>query len=157
LWIRDDGACVQVLDEYVQPQRTMCEHIELIESRPWKSKRICCDPAGNGRNDQTAESNVSFLKRRGYRVLSKRSLIVEGLELIRTALRPGAGKPTLLIHRRCKNLINAMQGYRYADTGSGELPLKDGEHDHLIDALRYFYVNRDRALLNAPPPLPRPY
>ena len=28
--------------------------------------------------------------------------------------------------------------------GGGENPQKDGEHDHLIDALRYFFVNRGR-------------
>jgi len=37
-------------------------------------------------------------------------------------------------------LIRALQHYRYPDAG-GELPLKDGEHDHLIDALRYHFVN----------------
>jgi hypothetical protein len=34
-----------------------------------------------------------------------------------------------------------MQSYRYG-AGGGEIPLKDGEHDHFIDALRYHYVNR---------------
>jgi hypothetical protein len=144
LWIADDGVNVRVLDEYVQPQRTMADHVEQIESRRWKSKRICCDPAGNGRNDQTAESNVQFLKRRDYTVHTKHSMIVEGLEMIRAALRPGAGVPSLFIDPCCKNLIAAMQGYRYPENGTGELPLKDGEHDHLIDALRYFYVNRLR-------------
>jgi len=33
-----------------------------------------------------------------------------------------------------------MKSYRYGE-GGGEVPLKDGEHDHLIDALRYFFVN----------------
>jgi len=34
-----------------------------------------------------------------------------------------------------------MQCYRYG-ANTGELPLKDGEHDHLVDALRYYFVNR---------------
>ena len=29
----------------------------------------------------------------------------------------------------------------------GELPVKDGTHDHLIDALRYFYVNRRSGMI----------
>ncbi len=33
-----------------------------------------------------------------------------------------------------------MPAYHYPDLGGG-LPFKDGEHDHLIDALRYFLVN----------------
>jgi hypothetical protein len=142
LWIVEDGTRCHVIDEYVQPQRTISEHVEQIESRPFgKVRNISCDPAGAGRNDQTAESNIHFLRRHGYRVHTKRSLIVEGLELIRTALKPAAGNMTLFIHPRCKHLIAAMQHYRYPD-GGGELPIKDGTHDHLIDALRYFYVNR---------------
>jgi hypothetical protein len=142
LWIDDDGKRCLVVDEYVQEQRTVAEHIEQIEARPWgRARRIACDPAGAGRNDQTAESNIQFLRRRGYRVLSRRSLIVDGLELIRAALRPAAGEPALFVHPRCKRLIAAMQQYHYSAGGS-ELPLKDGTHDHLIDALRYHFVNR---------------
>ena len=33
-----------------------------------------------------------------------------------------------------------MKAYRYSESG-GELPIKDGQHDHPIDALRYFFVN----------------
>lgn len=146
LWIADDGQVCHVIDEYAQPQRTLDDHLEQIESRPWPlSRRVCCDPAGAGRNDQTAESNVQLLRRRGYRVHKRRSLIVEGLELIRAALRPAAGLPRLFIHPRCKNLIAALQQYHYP-CGGGELPVKDGVHDHFIDALRYFFVNRSRSV-----------
>jgi len=61
--------------------------------------------------------------------------------MIRAALKPAAGKPTLFIHERCARLIKAMRSYHYAEGGS-ELPVKDGEHDHLVDALRYWFVNR---------------
>jgi hypothetical protein len=46
----------------------------------------------------------------------------------------------LFVHPRCVRLIKALRSYRYAAGGS-ELPVKDGEHDHLIDALRYHYMN----------------
>ena len=49
----------------------------------------------------------------------------------------------LRISPKCERLIKAMEGYHYGEHG-GELPLKDGEHDHLVDALRYFFVNRGR-------------
>jgi hypothetical protein len=147
LWIHDDGVTCHVIDEYVQPQRTIGEHVDHIESRPYgRVRRISCDPSGAGRNDQTAESNVQYLRRRGYKVFTKHSQIVEGLELVRAALRPAAGSPTLFIHPNCKRLIAAMEQYRYP-SGGGELPLKDGTHDHLIDALRYHYVNRSRGTL----------
>lgn len=142
LWIQEDGEKCLVIDEYVQSQRTVAVNMEQVESREWgKAPRICCDPAGAGRNDQTARSNVQLLKDRGYKVHKRHSLIQDGLELVRTELHPAIGPARLFIHPRCRHLIAALKQYRYPDVG-GEVPLKDGEHDHLIDALRYFYVNR---------------
>jgi hypothetical protein len=145
LWIRtrEDGI-VYVADEYVQPGRTLEEHLDHIESQRWgKVYRVACDPAGGGRNEQTAESNVSLLRRRGYRVRTRGSKIADGIELIRAGLKTGSGETSLFISKDCPRLIKAMECYHYGEGGS-ELPVKDGVHDHLIDALRYYYVNRGR-------------
>jgi hypothetical protein len=99
-----------------------------------------CDPAGSAKNEQTAISNVDALSDAGFTVKRRRSFIGDGVEKIRAALKPADGAPHLYIHPRCKRLIAAMKAYRYRE-GGGEVPLKDGEHDHLIDALRYFFVN----------------
>ena len=142
LWVAagDDGV-VHVVDEYVQEQRTLEEHLAEIEARRWgKVRRVACDPAGGSRNDQTAESNVALLRRRGYTVRTRASRIADGLELIRCALKPAAGVPRLFVAPHCRRLIKALRSYHYP-RGGGELPLKDGEHDHLIDALRYYFVN----------------
>jgi hypothetical protein len=139
-----------VIDEYVQEQQVISNHVAQIESRRHGPiRRICCDPAGAGRNDQTAESNTQYLRRCKYKVLSRASRIVDGLEMIRTALQPALGNPTLFIHPNCKRTIAAMQQLRFPD-GGGELPVKDGTHDHLVDALRYFYVNRGRGKVEKP-------
>lgn len=141
LWVATDGERTVVLDEYVQPQQTMDVHLKQIAQRRWKARRVACDPAGGARNEQTAQSNVRLLRDAGYTVHTSASHISEGLEMIRAALRPAAGPPRLFIDPRCVRLIKALQSYRYADGGS-EVPLKDGEHDHLIDALRYHFVNQ---------------
>jgi len=146
LWVatqpRGDGSTLtHVLDEYVQSGRTVDEHLSEIESRSWgKVMRVACDPAGASNNDQTADSNVRLLRRRGYAVHFRASRIVEGVESVRSALCNGVGEPSLFIHPRCARLVKALQWYRYPPNG-GELPLKDGEHDHLVDALRYHFVN----------------
>jgi hypothetical protein len=145
LWIakRADGS-IYIFDEYVQEQQTLDVHIAQIESRSWnetfgKITRVTCDPAGGHRNDQTAASNIQLLRKAGYSVRSRKSLIADGLELIRRALRPAHGSPRLFIHSRCTRLIKAMESYRF---GNGtESPIKDGVHDHLIDAVRYYFVN----------------
>lgn len=147
LWIiAAPDEVTHVVDEYVQPGRIMHEHIEQIRLRPWgRARHLMCDPAGAARNDQTARSNVQELRDAGFVVRTKHSPIHDGVELIRTALRPASGEPRLFIHPRCGRLIKAMRGYHYSDRG-GEVPHKDGEHDHLIDALRYYLVNRRKEL-----------
>lgn len=142
LWIARYGEAVYVVDEYLQEQRTVEQHLAELRKRPWPwTTRVACDPAGNGKSDQTARSNVDLLKASGYRVKSRPSPIVDGLELVRAALKSASGAVRLQIHPRCTKLIRAMQSYHYA-TDRSELPEKDGTHDHPIDALRYFYVNQ---------------
>ncbi|MCC6238741.1 MAG: hypothetical protein IT448_00345 [Phycisphaerales bacterium] len=145
LWVRKIGAMVHVMDEYVQRQKTLDAHLDEIQQRSgWgKITQVHCDPAGGARNEQTARSSIDLLRRRGYRVLYRRSQIVEGLELVRSALQPAWGQPRLAIHPRCQHLIEAMENYRYPD-GGGELPLKDGVYDHPMDALRYWFINARR-------------
>lgn len=148
LWIATlADQTLRVIDEYVQDQLRVADHLKAICARQWPpTLRITCDPAGSARNDQTAKSNVQLLREAGYAVRFRKSHISDGVEMIRTALAPAAGKPSLFIHPRCQRLIRALSSYRFAGDNT-ETPLKDGTHDHLIDALRYFLVNRgpDRA------------
>ena len=144
LWVSVDRyRRAHVMDEYVCSARPVHEHVAEIRRRPWPARHIACDPAGNGANDQTGRSNVELLRREGFVVVSSASRIVDGIELVRGALAPAVGPPTLFVHPRCTRLVRALQCYRYPDPPS-EIPLKDGEHDHLIDALRYHFIARSR-------------
>jgi hypothetical protein len=146
LWIAvtHDGE-VHVVDEYVRRERVMHENLAAMESRGRaRPAWVGCDPAGSSRNEQTAQSNVDLLRRRGYRVRTCGSRIVDGIEKVRFALQPAAGAPVLFVNARCAELIKALECYHYDPAARGENPKKDGEHDHLIDALRYFFVNRGR-------------
>ena len=145
LWVAARGEQIYVVDEYLQQQRTLDQHLEAVKARPWPiARRIACDPAGNGKSDQTARSNVDLLRSAGYLVKTRPSQIVDGIELIRAALRSAAGQVRLHVHPRCGKLIRALQSYRYL-TPQSELPEKDGTHDHPIDALRYYFINRQIA------------
>lgn len=141
LWVAAAGdGTVQVVDEYVQEQRMVHEHIAHIQARPWPARKVACDPAGAASDEQTATSNVQLLREAGFAVKYRGSRLLDGIEMVRCALRPASGPPRLFVHPRCTRLIKALRSYRYGPGGS-ELPLKDGQHDHLIDALRYYYVN----------------
>ena len=152
LWIQvDSTGVVRVIDEYIRSRATIDVHAAEIKSRiPGGQEQVAatfCDPAGRSVNDVTGTSAVRELRALGSMVRFRRSGILEGIELIRRAIRDGCGQSTLIISPRCQRLIEAMQCYHYPEPGSaaaGELPLKDGIHDHPIDALRYFFVNYNR-------------
>ncbi len=148
LWIQVDAdGLVRIIDEYVRSRATIDVHAEEIKTRtPVPEEQVAatfCDPAGKGVNDVTGTSAVRELRTLGIVVRSRRSGILEGIELIRRAVCSGSGQSTLVISPRCTRLIEAMQCYHYPHSGTtaGELPLKDGLYDHPIDALRYFFVN----------------
>ncbi len=145
LWIQIDGQDnVRVIDEYIKRKATIDVHAEaVIQQTPCgEDSVVCtfCDPAGAGRNDITGTSAVKELRRFGIKLRYKKSRILDGIELIRRAIRNGQGKTSLVINPKCKNLIHAMQCYHFRNDAS-ELPDKDGVWDHQIDALRYFFVN----------------
>ncbi len=153
LWIQVDNAgVVRVIDEYVLSRATIDVHAVEVKNRtPGGEGRVAatfCDPAGAGVNDVTGTSIVRELRTLGITARYRRSGILEGIELVRRAIRSGDGKSTLVISPSCRRLIEAMQCYHYPQPGStaasAELPLKDGVYDHPIDALRYFFVNHNR-------------
>ena len=149
LWIQVDAeGTIRVIDEYVRTRATIDVHAAEIKARTPLSEDLLaatfCDPAGAGVNDVTGTSTIRELRQAGIHTRFKRSSILEGIELIRRAIRSGDGKSSLIISPRCWRLIEAMQCYHYADSSrsaSNELPLKDGIYDHPIDALRYFFIN----------------
>lgn len=148
LWIQvDEQGCVRVVDEYVKSRVTVAEHgMEMKRRTPVSEENVAgtyCDPAGAGSNDITGSSAVKELRSMGIIVNYRRSLILEGIELIRRVIRSGDGKSKLLVSPKCAGLIEAMRCYHYSD-GGGEMPVKDGVYDHPIDALRYFFVNFSR-------------
>ena len=150
LWIQVDGpGVVRVIDEYIRSRATIDVHAEQMKSRtPGSEEQVAatfCDPAGKSVNDVTGTSVVRELRALGIVTQSRQSGILEGIELVRRAIRSGDGQSTLMISPRCHRLIEAMKCYHYPESGTDdELPLKDGLYDHPIDALRYFFVNYNR-------------
>jgi hypothetical protein len=150
LWIQvDRDGTVRVIDEYIRSRATIDVHAGEIKARtPCPEERVAatfCDPAGAGQNDVTGTSAVRELRSLGVVTKYRRSTILEGIELIRRAIRSGDGKSSLVLSPNCPRLIEAMQCYHYPDAGQttgGELPFKDGVYDHPLDALRYFFINR---------------
>ena len=96
LWIQvDDDGVIRVIDEYVRSRATVDVHAEEIKKRtPCGEEQVAgtfCDPAGAGVNDVTGTSCVRELRAMGIVTRFRKSGIVEGIELIRRAIRDGSG------------------------------------------------------------------
>jgi hypothetical protein len=147
LWIQiDDTGAVRVIDEYIRSRATIDTHAqEIITRTPSPESNVTatfCDPAGAGVNDVTGTSAVRELRARNIKVRYRRSSILQGIELVRRAVKSGDGRSKLIISPRCSKLIEALRCYHYPESATpDELPLKDGIYDHPIDALRYFFIN----------------
>ncbi|MBT3277752.1 MAG: hypothetical protein HN909_06740 [Phycisphaerales bacterium] len=145
LWIQvtDDGT-VHVLDEYARVRLPLTKHAGNLIARDMGTVNATfVDPAGRQREGTSGAASTELLASMGIPCRWCASRILEGLELIRAALSPAIGAPKLLIHPRCKILINSFQTYHYPapeTTAEPDRPVKDGP-DHAIDALRYFFVN----------------
>ena len=141
---------VYVLDEHILARTTLDEHAKIIKQKwPYTISECFCDPAGRQTNDITGTSPVDELASHGIKCTSRASKITDGIEIIRDYILSGDNTVRLFVSPKCGGLIQAMQSLRYKRIANSitEQPLKDGVHDHAIDALRYFFVN----FLNTPP------
>ncbi len=148
LWaaLLPDGT-LHIVDERIVQNATLGTHIAAIldPMRP-RPLWLAVDPAGLQVNDQTGRSAVQLLSAAGLEYRARVSKVAPGLLAVRARLQPADGSPPrLLIHARCKRLIEALDAYHY-DPARPDLdtPVKDGIHDHPIDALRYLVINLDQ-------------
>ena len=148
LWVQVSPAgAVHVIDEYVQARRSIAQHAaEILRRDPGPVRATYVDPAGRAKESTSGAACTEMLAAAGIPCRWRRSTLAEGLELTRAALAPATGPAALKIAPRCRQLIEAFRTYHYPAPGSGgpaNRPVKDGP-DHLIAALRYFFVNRMR-------------
>lgn len=126
---------------------------------PWRF--IHGDPAGDSRNDQTHETSANKLrdalgcaflppiqawqrsKERGEELVSSRICAADGTRSLvwaSTGVVDALGQPQLF----APNSFKSMQSLRYPERKPGHAAatesLKDGEHDHDADAIRYGMV-----------------
>jgi hypothetical protein len=140
----DERGVLWIVDERSRKEVVVAEHARSIVDAPWPLPAwVGVDPAGHQRSGQTGATDASVLREAGLVVKSRQSRIAHGIQLVTQRLAPAGGEPTLRIHRRCVNLIDALERYHYPeDRPESTDPVKDGS-DHAADALRYLIVNLD--------------
>lgn len=135
LWAKQlDGKWIAIREYYYSgrdedKQKTDSEYADDLKE--WlgdiKPKKIVVDPA--------AASFIAELKKRGYHVKKAINDVLDGIRYVGTLLNQGQ----IGIHESCTNTIKEFNSYTWeakaADRGEDK-PVK--QHDHAMDALRYF-------------------
>lgn len=142
---------VYIFDEIYDKRLPMNKLLDTIRQKEqqWgiKVDTIYTDPAGNAEELTSGISPVDFLRMKGdYRVLNKGSRIMPGVALVRSFIKSAADTRRLFVLNKCEETIRSLSGYCYQVNKSNfiinEEPWKDGIHDHMCDAIRYFFVNK---------------
>ncbi len=132
---------VIIYDEYVERHRTNEQHAIFLnqDERSERYEYTTCDPSG-------ASARATLLEN-GIVTLGVRSMVLPGIESIRECLAIRKDDtPGLYVTSNCVHTIKEFNLYAYPETGlMTELPRK--EHDHCMDALRYFVVNWRRGYI----------
>lgn len=137
---------IVIFDEWYESQRTIYEQAEQLatQDQKYKVSRVFSDPAGN---QSTIFGKTAFEIMADYGIfpVSHKTKLSEGLELIHLWLHDPVSKgPKLFISNSCVNTIRSLDSYRHKEERStGTLKEKpvDDEHKHIIDCIRYFFVN----------------
>ncbi len=152
LWAQlGEDKVLRIIDESSGARRLLRRDIASILSGdpgsgagPWPVPAwVGVDPAGAQTREQTGRSNIAEMRRAGLVVKAPRAGVQTGIEAVRARLGPASGSPGLIVHARCRVLIESLRDYHYPPDRPGDpSPVKDGP-DHACDALRYLIVALD--------------
>jgi len=153
------GGAYVLFDELVRDNVTTEVAALEAKQRGYRVERIYCDPAGDGTQSANGLSDVSVLKstRCGaggpqVRFTTEPRLrhIPFGVSLLRGMLRNALGETRLWVAKsldkpkQARGVVKDFEGYAYPEAKDGrpvgDVPLKDGLHDHVVDACRYFAI-----------------
>lgn len=142
---------IYIIDEIIHaPRLKSDEFFQKILSKPYRITRYYGDPASYQVQSGIGMGEAElFYRKTGKRIFALRDKvsrsIISGVSHVRSFIETADGKRKLHIDNKCKGIIEDLLSYRYAEHKDGtplkEEPLKDGFHDHGIDALRYFLVS----------------
>ena len=133
---------LHVIAEHYQADWTLSRHAEKIKhmtnhgspALQW----IVADPEDRG-------SRLSLAREHGISTIKAKKAIRSGINAVAERLAPDAeGKPHLVVHDNCSNLISEFEGYVWQSAGKTQPEKPKKAHDHALDALRYGVVQVER-------------
>lgn len=150
--LADGNWHINIIDEIVhQKDLKVTDFAQLIKNKNYPIVRAFGDPAGYQVQSSMGMGEAElFRQATGWRIFALRDKtsrsIASGISHVRNFICNVNGDRRLHINKKCVNVINDIESYRYVDQKEGtdlkEIPLKDGLHDHSMDAMRYYFVNQ---------------
>jgi len=146
---------IRVLSSLMETQKSIFDFAPQILAEtnaryPGANVQYFGDPAGAQETDKGATTQI-LLNEFKMRIHYRFSFLEEGLKMLERSLMVRAdGEPGLIFDPSNLILIDGFAGGYKIDTGAsgkdgqGRLknaPKKDGWYDHLIDGLRYLFIN----------------
>ena len=142
---------INVIDEIVHEQNIKTdEFAEKIKAKRYYVREYYGDPAGMQAQGQSGLGDIEIFRRKGIQVKSIRDKvsrnIASGITHTRGFIENAQGQRFVHLDKKCIGLAEDLENYRYPESTEGKDlkpdPVKDGRHDHSMDAFRYFFLNR---------------
>lgn len=136
--------CVFLFDEIVSSRLTIEQLWARIKSKGYNIKEYFADISGNQEREQTGKSNIKWFKEQGINIKTRRTLIQDGITVVRSYIQNGIGQKKFYVDEiKCPKSVDGIKNYSYPEkdgTITDENPLK--KDDDCVDAVRYFFMNR---------------
>tara|TARA_Y100001938_G_scaffold150341_1_gene240812 strand:+ start:258 stop:1568 length:1311 start_codon:yes stop_codon:yes gene_type:complete len=142
---------INIIDEIIHQQNIKTDELaQMITSKPYYVREYYGDPAGMQAQGQSGLGDIEIFRRHGIQVRSIRDKvsrsIASGISHVRGYIESAAGQRFVNIDKKCTGIAEDFENYRYPEAGEGKdlkpEPIKDGRHDHGMDMVRYFFLNR---------------
>ena len=142
---------VSIFDEIIHETNIKTDTLAMrIKKKPYNVQAYFGDPAGKGVQSQSGLGDIEIFRKFGIRIRSIRDKlstnIASGVSHVRSFVENAENERFIHLDEGCKGLAEDFENYRYPEHKEGtdikQDPMKDGYHDHGMDMVRYFFINR---------------
>tara|TARA_Y100001938_G_scaffold66068_1_gene91752 strand:- start:2015 stop:3313 length:1299 start_codon:yes stop_codon:yes gene_type:complete len=142
---------INIIDEIIHQTNIKTDVLaNMVKSKPYNVNQYFGDPAGKQVSGQSGLGDTEIFRRLGIVIRSRRdkvsTKIESGISHIRRYIKNANGDRFIHVDKKCTGIIEDFENYRYPEHKEGSLlkesPIKDGFHDHGMDMVRYFFINR---------------
>ena len=141
-----------VIDEIIHEKNLkISAFCEAIQAKEYRIARVFGDPAGYQMQSSVGMGEADIFRQiTGLPVISRTDRysrsIQSGISHVRQFVMNADETIRFHIDHKCTGIVEDMESYRYPEHKEGSKlnnePMKDGYHDHGVDALRYGIVGR---------------